>query len=165
MNENHSSNTSSKPGVNNSHTPRGGLFGAIHEFHRRHERLKKFVHEGMRYPLPPAGRAFMGFVYFCIPVIGGCAIMAWTAEKSKQSIGEHGERLPIPAGQNMGNRRVLDNGEVQKVGAGGWGGGVHLVVSDEETQKKTQRQIRKFLRMQKKKMQEQGEDANLGDSS
>lgn len=81
--------------------------------------------------------------------------MAWTAEKSKQSIGEHGERLQ--AVQNMGNQRVLGDGEVQKVGAGGWGGGVHLVVSDEEAQKKTQRQIRKFLRMQKKKMQEEEE--------
>lgn len=129
----------------------------MQEFHRRHERLKKFVHEGMRYPLPPAGRAFMGFVYFSIPVIGGCAIMSWATDKSKESIGEHGERLPVQSVQNGGNKRVLGDGEVQKVGAGGWGGGVHLAVSDEETQKKTQRQIRKFLRMQKKKMQEQDE--------
>lgn len=81
--------------------------------------------------------------------------MAWATEKSKQSIGEHGERLPVHSAQNMGNQRVMGDGEVQKVGAGGWGGGVHLAVSDEETQKKTQRQIRKFLKMQKKKMQEQ----------
>lgn len=79
--------------------------------------------------------------------------MSWTTNKSKESIGEHGERLPVQS--VVGNQRVLGNGQVQTVGAGGWGGGVHLAVSDEESQKKTQRQIRKFLKLQRKKMHEQ----------
>jgi hypothetical protein len=129
----------------------------LRDFHRRHENLKKFVHEGMRYPLPPVGQKFMAFVYFSIPVIGGLAIMNWVAGKARASIGEHGEKLPDKQLRGIGNETVDEDGTLRRVGAGGWGGGVHLAVSDPETQRKNQVQLKKYLRRQKKLLEKQEE--------
>ena len=137
----------------------------------RHERIKEFIHDGFRYPLPKYGQYFMGFVYFSIPVISGWYVMQWAISKSHQSIGYYGENLPSKSVQGVGDQRPVvrtrtaesmtsatseeGNGlntetnhviEYQKVGAGGWGGGVHLVVSDEEEQKKNRKKFRSFLR-------------------
>lgn len=46
----------------------------LRELSRRHEALKKRIH-AFRIPLSPAGQRFMGFVYFCIPVVGGYFLM------------------------------------------------------------------------------------------
>lgn len=128
------------------------IASALETFHRRHEALKKFVHEGMRYPLPRSGQRFMAFVYFSIPVIGGYGIMQWAIGKSHASIGEHGEKLP-EQDRLVGNVRTVDEqGRAQKVGAGGWGGGVRLAVTDEETQRKNQEKLKKFFRRQRKMM-------------
>jgi len=61
------------------------------KFHDRHERLKNYVHNGFRVPLPPWGRAVMGFVYFSLPVIGGYYVMQWAISKSHEEIGERGK--------------------------------------------------------------------------
>jgi hypothetical protein len=125
------------------------------DLNKRHENLKKFVHEGMRYPLPPVGQKFMAFVYFSIPVIGGFAIYNWVVGKAHASIGEHGELLADKQIKGIGNKTVDEDGTVRRVGAGGWGGGVHLAVSDSETQRKNQVQLKKFLRRQKKLLEKQ----------
>ena len=136
----------------------------LREMHLRHERLKKFVHEGMRYPLPPAGQKLMGLVYFSIPVMAGYFIMNWTMERAQKSIGAQGEKLP-PQPKTAGNTIVTESGEVQKVGAGGWGGGVRLMASDEETQKKNQEKIRKFLRRQQRLMKKEQQKESADESS
>ena len=132
----------------------------VRDFQVRHNRLKKAVHEGWRYPLPRWGQAAMGFVYFCIPVVGGYFVMQWAISKSHESIGERGELLKVKEVQGIGDMRVIDtdSGEMERVGAGGWGGGVHLAVSDVETQRKNREKLDKFLKRQKK-MQER----NSGD--
>jgi hypothetical protein len=133
----------------------------------RNERLKQYVHNGMRYPLPKYGQYIMGLVYFTIPVIGGWYIMQWAISKSHESIGYNGERLPIKTIQGIGNQRpvtrtttvndttisntndpqvVVSSVQYEKLGAGGWGGGVHLVVSDEEEQKRNRKKLRKLLK-------------------
>jgi hypothetical protein len=128
----------------------------------RHERIKEYIHNGFRYPLPKYGQYVMGFVYFSIPVISGWYIMQWAISKSHQSIGYHGEHLPHKSVQGIGDQRPVvrttnaSNAgreteqvqvvEYQKVGAGGWGGGVHLVVSDEEEQKRNRKKLRKLLK-------------------
>jgi len=53
--------------------------------------LKNYVHNGFRVPLPPWGRAVMGFVYFSLPVIGGYYVMQWAISKSHEEIGERGK--------------------------------------------------------------------------
>ena len=64
-----------------------------------------------------------------------------------------GEKLRIKHIEGIGDR-MMDGtaGESRKVGAGGWGGGVNLAVSDEETQKRNQKMLRKFLKKQQKMM-------------
>ena len=85
--------------------------------------------------------------------------MNWAIGKSHESIGLHGEKLPVEATHLGGNKTIDEQGRAQTVGAGGWGGGVRLAVSDEETQRRNQKRLRKFLRRQKKKMeQESGEN-------
>lgn len=148
----------------------GWLQEGLRTFHRRHERVKTAVHTAWRYPLPPAGRAMMGFVYFTIPVIGGWYVMQWAISKSHESIGERGERLPVRT-SNMqagigGDKRsrviILPDGEEevreQRVGAGGWGGGVHLAISDEETQRRNRKMLNKFLKQQRRKHEKEEEN-------
>jgi hypothetical protein len=137
------------------------LFEALNTFHKNHEKLKHSVHEKFRYPLPPWGRFLMGCFYFSVPVVGGWYVMQWAISKSHDSIGRYGEKLlAVPVDNNddehgakiMGQTAIVDGQEVQ-VGAGGWGGGVRMVTSDEETQRRNREMLHKFLRKQKRKME------------
>jgi len=133
------------------------------DVHQKHERLKHYVHNGFRYPLPPWGRAVMGFVYFSLPVIGGWHIMQWAISKSHASIGERGEKLPQKQIQGVGNKVMVDTEtgqQVQKVGAGGWGGGVHLAVSDENVQERNQKLLKTYLKQQRKLLRKKEREEN-----
>lgn len=123
--------------------PPNRMFTILQEIHVRHERLKRYVHDGFRYPLPTWGRYMMGFVYFTIPVVGGWHIMQWAISKAHVSIGEHGEKLEKKTITGIGDQRGSDG---KHIGAGGWGGGVHLAVSDEETQRRNRKKLNKFLK-------------------
>jgi hypothetical protein len=143
------------------------LRNSIQMLQDRHERLKNTIHNGFRYPLPRYGQILMGMVYFTIPVVGGWYIMQWAISKSHHSIGLYGEKLPNQSRiQGLGDKRVVvaeDTEQVQKVGAGGWGGGVHLAVSDEESQRRNQEKLRKFLKRQRKLNQSPQEENNQDD--
>jgi hypothetical protein len=138
------------PGSNNSSG--NSWFSSIHE---RHERLKHTVHEGMRVPLPKWGRFAMGCFYFCIPLVGGHYVMQWAISKSHESIGEQGEKLKVKDLQGLGNKRLDAEGNLKTVGAGGWGGGVKLAVSDEETQKHNREMLNKYFKKQRRKLEKQ----------
>jgi hypothetical protein len=142
-------------GVKNSNVRQSTSFSLshwFHQFHHHHERIKKFVHEGMRYPLPKWGRFIMGCFYFSVPVIGGWYIMQWAIHQSHQSIGVHGELLPQKQIQGYGDKTMDHDGNEHKIGgATGWGGGVRLVVSDVETQERNREMLNKFLRHQQRK--------------
>lgn len=140
------------------------LRDSLRLFHERHERLKHFVHSGFRVPLPRYGQVLMGVVYFSIPVVGGWYVMQWAISKSHHSIGLYGEKLPNQDGiQGLGDQRLDERSEYQKVGAGGWGGGVHLATSDETTQQRNQQMLRKFLKQQRKRDQLPAEKENNSD--
>jgi hypothetical protein len=134
---------------------------SIRNIHERHERVKHFVHNGFRYPLPKYGQILMGMVYFSIPVIGGWYAMQWSISKSHEYIGVNGEKLPPEAMRGGGRHRpvVVDEQtgaiEYQKVGAGGWGGGVNLAASHEETRKRNKRRFQKFLKQERKRFEKQ----------
>ena len=120
----------------------------------------------------------MGFVYFLIPVVGGYGVMQWAIGKAHASIGADGEHLPVKEIQGLGDKRVVvaaaatlgdsssssTNSKEEKVkimtrtqtvGAGGWGGGVHLAVSDQETQRKNREKLNQFLVRQKQRHEKQ----------
>lgn len=61
--------------------------------------------------------------------------------------------------EGIGNKRIVneETGETAKLGAGGWGGGVNLAVSNEEIQRQNQEKLRKFLKQQRKKLKKQEE--------
>lgn len=122
---------------------------AFRTLRQQHERLKTYIHTAFRYPLPPAGRTFMGFVYFTIPVIGGWYVMQWAISKSHDSIGIHGEKLPVKQIQGLGKKIFDDTGELKTVGAGGMLGGVNLADSDAETQERNRKKLLKFLKRQR----------------
>ena len=97
--------------------------------------------------------------------------MKLAISKSHKSIGERGEYLPVQTvgpGGITGDKihRVVqnENGESQvvekRIGAGGWGGGVHLAVSDEETQKRNRQMLGKFLKQQRRKHEKEKDEAN-----
>uniref|UniRef100_A0A7R9U3Q2 Uncharacterized protein n=1 Tax=Pinguiococcus pyrenoidosus TaxID=172671 RepID=A0A7R9U3Q2_9STRA len=69
-----------------------GFFELLRQLHERQENLKHRIHN-FRMPLSPAGQRFMGFVYFCIPVIGGYYIMQWAQRQAEKNLGKHGEKL------------------------------------------------------------------------
>jgi hypothetical protein len=124
----------------------------LKNLHERHERLKHAVHHGWRYPLSPWGQKVMGFVYFCIPVVGGYYVMQWAISKSHESIGVKGEKLRQKEIQGIGDKRLLQSGELQTVGgAQGFGGGVRLAVSDERVQEQNRKQLEKFFKQEKRK--------------
>jgi hypothetical protein len=133
------------------------FYKTLRNWHVRHEQLKKFVHEGMRYPLPPAGQYAMGFVYFMTPVVGGYFVMQWAMRKANDNIGENGEKLPNGPLQGLGDKRMIAaTGEMVPVGgADGWGGGVRLVNSNEEMQRKNNEKLDKFLRKMKRRQEKE----------
>lgn len=68
------------------------MFSFLSDLSARHERLKERIH-AFRIPLSPRGQKIMGFVYFCIPVIGGYFIMQAAIAQSHHNLGVHGEKL------------------------------------------------------------------------
>jgi hypothetical protein len=130
------------------------IMEGLRKLMQRHEQFKNYVHTAFRYPLPPVGRQFMGFVYFLVPVVSGWYIMQWAIGQSHASIGERGEHLPVHKelheGMIGGKHRVNADGSLTPIGgAGGWGAGVNLAVSDPETQERNRRKLLKFLKQQR----------------
>mmetsp|Transcript_49286 Transcript_49286/g.73513 ORF Transcript_49286/g.73513 Transcript_49286/m.73513 type:complete len:164 (-) Transcript_49286:120-611(-) len=117
-------------------------------FHQSHEQLKHRVHTAWRVPLPPWGRAVMGFVYFSLPVVGGYAVMQWAISKSVESIGERGEKL-----------KLVDQQEHETSGKDSppptLGGGVKLAESDPRTQENNKKMLEAFFRKERKRRRKQ----------
>ena len=82
--------------------------------------------------------------------------MEWAKSKSRDEIGARGEKLREQKLQGYGNKTVID-GKVESIGAGGWGGGVHLAMSDEDTREKNRVMLEAmFKREKKRRRREQG---------
>ena len=76
--------------------------------------------------------------------------MEWAKSKSVDESGARGETLREKKIQGIGNKTIVD-GKVESIGAGGWGGGVHLALSDEETQKKNKAMLEAMFRRERKR--------------
>lgn len=84
--------------------------------------------------------------------------MEWAKSKSVDEIGARGEKLREKKLQGYGNKTVID-GKMESIGAGGWGGGVHLAMSDEDTREKNRVMLEAmFKRERKRRRREQGRD-------
>ena len=91
------------------------FFGKLSE---KHERLKERIH-GFRIPLSPAGQRFMGFVYMCIPIVGGFYMMQAAIGESHKNLGIRGEKLSVKKSketdeQNRALQEILDRVKLDK---------------------------------------------------
>ena len=68
-----------------------------------------------------------------------------------------GEKLDVKTIQGIGDKRVL-NGELQKVGAGGIGGGVKLAVSDSEVQQRNRKMLETYLKRERKRRRREAKE-------
>jgi len=92
----------------------------------------------------------MGCFYFTIPVVGGWYVMQWAISKSHDEIGLRGEKLQHKQLQGYGDKTVID-GRDEKVGAGGRFGGVHLAVSDSNTQQNNKMMLESMFKKERRK--------------
>jgi hypothetical protein len=88
--------------------------------------------------------------------------MQWAISKSVDEIGERGEKLRIQSLDGhvvVGDSTVID-GRVEKIGAGGRYGGVHLAVSDPRTQRNNKAMLEAMFRKERRKRRrrEEGEE-------
>lgn len=94
-------------------------------------------------PKTRVGKVVMGSFYFSLPVIFGYILVNKVVEGSESTVRER-----------IGDGSLRDT-ESPKIGAGGWGGGVHLVASDRATQEKNRINLERFLKKQRKLKEKQ----------
>ena len=89
--------------------------------------------------------------------------MEWAKSKSVDEIGARGEKLREKKLQGYGNKTVID-GKVESIGAGGWGGGVHLAMSDEDTREKNRVMLEAMFKRERKRRRRELGRGNKSDS-
>jgi hypothetical protein len=126
-------------------------FHAMNRFSQAHERLKQSIHSYWRQneylsPRSTAGKIFMSFVYFSIPVVVGYYVSTMAVEMSESTVEERfGTKTDHPTSAHANSSISIDNPN-DKI----WGIGVHLVSSDEETQEVNRVNLERFLKRQRK---------------
>ena len=131
------------------------LADQISNFHNGHERVKNAVHSYWRQNtiLSPKGRfgkVAMSCFYFSLPVVFGYVVVNKVVEGSESTVRER-----------IGDGSFRDTTDSPKIGAGGWGGGVHLVASDRDTQERNRINLERFLKKQRKLKEKRDKDASL----
>jgi hypothetical protein len=111
-----------------------------------HERLKNSVHTYWRQstilsPRTRFGKLIMGSLYFSIPVVLGYFVVTKVVDMSESTVQE---RL------GGTNSNISEENASEKIGAGGWGGGVNLATSNKETQDVNKINLERFLRKHRK---------------
>ena len=103
---------------------------ALREIGRRHETLKKRIHN-FRMPIKtPGGRLAVGCLYFFTPIIGGYFVMQEAISHTDENIGPQGELLRervLPTqdhakrqgtlAQHAGLQRILDRSAARSAAA------------------------------------------------
>jgi hypothetical protein len=120
----------------------------MNQFSGFHERLKNSVHTYWRQstilsPRTRFGKVIMGSLYFSIPVVLGYFVVTKVVDMSESTVQE---RL----GGSSSTGIISGENEFEKIGAGGWGGGVNLATSNKETQDVNRINLERFLRKQRK---------------
>ena len=125
----------------------------LNRFHEGHERVKHAVHSYWRQNtiLSPKGRfgkAVMSCFYFSIPVVAAYFGVNRIADASESAAQERfGDQADAVAKHKHKPTEAIS---VQKIGAGGWGGGVNLATSDRDTQDVNRINLERFLKKQRK---------------
>ena len=81
--------------------------------------------------------------------------MQWAIGKSWESIGERGEKLRQKEVEGRGDVATLQDGTQRKIGAGGYGMGVHLAKSDAEDQERNRKMLERFFKKERRRRKKQ----------
>jgi len=102
-------------------------------------------------PRGPVGKVVMSCFYFSLPVMFGYVVVNKIVEGSESTIQEKvGDKKTIAAAAAAPS---------QKIGAGGWGGGVNLATSDKATHDVNRINLERFLKKQRKLKQKREREA------
>ena len=124
-----------------------------------HERLKNSVHTYWQQstilsPRTRFGKVIMGSLYFSIPVVLGYFVVTKVVDIAESTVQERLGGGSNSSSSSSGTAGGSDSGEndyeYEKIGAGGWGGGVNLATSDKETKDVNRINLERFLRKQRK---------------
>lgn len=118
----------------------------MNQFSGFHDRLKNSIHTYWRQstilsPRTRLGKVIMGSLYFSIPVVLGYFVVTKVVDMSESTVQE---RL------GGTNSNISEENASEKIGAGGWGGGVNLATSNKETQDVNRINLERFLKKQRK---------------
>lgn len=90
----------------------------------------------------------MGSFYFSIPVVLGYFVSTKAVDISESTVQERfGKSNDTDTSHE---RRDSGNEKFEKIGAGGWGGGVNLATSNKETQEVNRINFERFMKKQRK---------------
>ena len=95
------------------------------------------------------GKVLMSCIYFSLPVAFGYVVVNKVVEHSESTVKDR-----IGDGANIATHR-----ESQKIGAGGWGGGVNLATSDRDTQDVNRINLERFLKKQRRMKEKREREA------
>mmetsp|Transcript_47037 Transcript_47037/g.52605 ORF Transcript_47037/g.52605 Transcript_47037/m.52605 type:complete len:140 (+) Transcript_47037:100-519(+) len=125
------------------------------QFREAHERLKHSVHSYWRQntilsPRSRLGKVIMGSFYFSIPVVLGYYVSTKAVDISESTVQERFGKTDVDSDVLHVDRRDNGNEKFEKIGAGGWGGGVNLATSSKETQEVNRINFERFMKKQRK---------------
>ena len=94
----------------------------------------------------------MGCFYFSIPVVVGYVCVTKVVDMAEQTVQE---RVGGSSGSSSGSgieKEIMStsSSSIEKVGAGGWGGGVNLATSDKGTQNVNRINLERFMKKQRR---------------
>jgi hypothetical protein len=131
----------------------------MNQFSGFHDRLKNSIHTYWRQstilsPRTRLGKVIMGSLYFSIPVVLGYFVVTKVVDISESTVqerfgGSNGNGISSSSSSSS-NSSSEENNEFEKIGAGGWGGGVNLATSNKETQDVNRINLERFLKKQRK---------------
>lgn len=122
-----------------------GFVSRLQSFQASHNRFVKRIHT-FRIPLPPWGVTVMKFVYFSTPVFAGYQAYLYALESSEAKWASKRGVVGAGVGVEGNSNTVHLFGKDRKVGAGGVGGGGHLVESNAEEQRRIMRGLERVLK-------------------
>jgi hypothetical protein len=118
-----------------------------------HDRIKHAVHSYWRQntilsPKGKFGKVVMSCLYFSLPVVVGYFLVTAVVDKSESTVPERfGDKNKH---ETTSSSSPSSSVTPQKIGAGGWGGGVNLATSDKETQDVNRINLERFMKKQRR---------------
>ena len=100
------------------------------------------------------GKVVMSCVYFSLPVVAGYFVVTAVVDQSESTVLDR-----FGAIGNNTNHEPSSESSTEKIGAGGWGGGVNLATSDKQTHDVNKINLERFMKKQRRLKQKREREA------